>query len=446
MDLFESAAHEELRSRGPLAARLRPRTIDEVVGQEHLLGDGKPLRRLVESDRLQSIILWGPPGTGKTSIAHAISVSVSAVFEQLSAVSAGVKDVREVIERARERLGSQGRRTILFLDEIHRFSKSQQDALLPAVEDGSIVLIGATTENPAFQVNSALMSRSVLLRLTPLSDAALRTLIEKGCSLLDVLIDSAALDDIVRRCGGDGRQALTLLEIASALCDGGSISVSDVESAIGSTALRYSLDDHYDVISAFIKSMRGSDPQAAVLYLARMLASGEDPRFIARRLVIFASEDVGLADPQALVQAVAASQAVEAVGLPEAQLNLAQATVYLATASKSNAVAQAIWTSRAEVEDGLSVVVPPVLRDAHYRAASAFGHGSGYVNPHTAGRESPDQQYLPEGLEGRVWYVPTNAGFEASIRTRMGLQDPQVSSDHCDNQTSERTRFEVTDT
>ncbi len=423
MNLFESSAQDELRSRGPLASRLRPRTVDDVVGQDHLLGVGMPLRRLVESDRLQSIILWGPPGTGKTSIAHAISVSSESSFEQLSAVSAGVKDVREVIDRAKQRLGAQGRRTILFLDEIHRFSKSQQDALLPAVEDGSVVLIGATTENPAFHINAALMSRSVLLRLSPLSDSSLRILISRGCETLGKSIDDDAVDEIIRKSSGDGRQALALVEIAAALGVGEIVSKADVETAIGSTALRYSLDDHYDVVSAFIKSMRGSDPQAAVVYLARMLASGEDPRFIARRLVIFASEDVGLADPQALVQAVSASQALEVVGLPEAQLNLAQAAIYLSTAPKSNAVARAIWGARRDVEEGMTFEVPPILKDSHYASAARFGHGEGYVNPHDDAESARGQKYLPESLWDRIWFRPGQSGFEAAIRTRMDAHD-----------------------
>lgn len=423
MNLFDSAAREELQSRGPLAARLRPRSIDDIVGQEHLLGAGMPLRRLIESDRLQSIILWGPPGTGKTSIAHAISISSSSVFEQMSAVSAGVKDVRVVIDRAKENLGAHGRRTILFLDEIHRFSKSQQDALLPAVEDGSIVLIGATTENPAFQINAALLSRSVLFRLSPLSEESLRALIERGSSTVGRRIEEQAVAEIVRKCAGDGRQALALFDLASVLARGEWISVPDVEAAVGSTALRYGLDDHYDTISAYIKSMRGGDPDAAILYLARMLASGEDPRFIARRLVIFASEDVGLADPMALTQAVSAAQALEFVGLPEAQLNLAQATLYLAIAPKSNATARAIWDTRRQIDEGLAFEIPSALRDAHYSTAPDLNHGVGYVNPHLDHSGASQVRYLPESLTGRKWYFPGNTGFEASIRARMEIGD-----------------------
>lgn len=428
MDLFASAAQDELRSRGPLAARLRPRGIDDIIGQEALLGPGRPLRRLVESDRLQSIILWGPPGTGKTSVALAVSSSTSSIFVQMSAVSAGVKEVREVIESAKFRLGSEGRRTILFLDEIHRFSKTQQDALLPAVEEGSIVLIGATTENPSFQVNAALLSRSVLFRLEPLSPANIETLIRRGCEVVQCSISDEARDEIVRLSGGDARRALGLLDLAAVLGDGGAVSIEDVERASGSVALRYGVDDHYDFVSAFIKSMRGGDPQATILYLARMLSSGEDPRFVARRMIIFASEDVGLADPTSLAAAVDAAQALEFVGMPEAQLNLAQAAIHLATAPKSNSVAQAIWSARRDIEGGIRIEIPPHLRDAHYHGAHAIGHGAGYVNPHDRPDIAANQTYLPENLIGSVWYEPTNAGSESAIRSRMEIvdSDPKV--------------------
>lgn len=428
MDLFSSAAKDELRSLGPLAARLRPRSIDDIIGQELLLGPDKPLRRLVESDRLQSIVLWGPPGTGKTSIALAISLTTSSAFEQLSAVSAGVKEVREIIEKARFRLGSEGQRTILFLDEIHRFSKSQQDALLPAVEDGSIILIGATTENPSFQINAALLSRSLLFRLEPLSVSAVETLIRRGCEVLNCRITDDALAEMVRHSRGDGRQALGLLDVASVLGEDSVITVEDVERAVGSSALRYGVDDHYDVVSAFIKSMRGSDPQASIVYLARMLSSGEDPRFITRRMIIFASEDIGLADPTALTAAVSAAQALEFVGLPEAQLNLAQATIHLATAPKSNSVAQAIWRARRDIESGLRLEVPEHLRDAHYPGAVRVGHGVGYINPHTDPEGSSNQAYLPPDLADSIWYVPSNAGFEGQIRSRMVGVDPSPGS------------------
>lgn len=418
-DLFSAAADNELRSRAPLAARLRPRHIDEVVGQDHLLGPGRPLRRLVEQDQLHSVILWGPPGTGKTSVALAIAGSTSAAFEQLSAVTAGVKDVREVIDRARERLGMHARRTILFLDEIHRFSKSQQDALLPAVEDGLIVLIGATTENPFFEVNAPLRSRSTLFRLEPLDAAALSTLIDRAGTALGRSIASEARALLVARSAGDGRQILTALDVAAALGDGDAIDLAAVEAALSTTSLRYGRDDHYDVVSAFIKSIRGSDPQAAVFYLARMLEAGEDPRFVARRLVILASEDVGLADPAALPQAVAAAQALDLVGLPEAQLNLAQATVYLATAPKSNRVATAIWNARSDVAGGSVGEVPPHLRDGHYAGAAALGHGLDYKYPHESKGGWVDQQYLPGSLVASIWYQPSDIGFEEEIGTRM---------------------------
>ena len=317
-DLFGAAAEQAKLSRAPLAARLRPRTIDDVVGQVHLVGPDRPLRRLVESDRLSSALLWGPPGTGKTTLALAVAGTTDRAFEQLSAVTAGVKDVRETIERARQRLGERGQGTILFLDEIHRFSKAQQDALLPAVEDGTLTLIGATTENPFFEVNAPLRSRSTLFRLEPLERSDIEVLLRRGLEAEGTVADDDAMDLLVDRSGGDGRQALTSLEVACALADYGRVRLDHVEAALGTSALRYGRDDHYDVISAFIKSMRGSDPDAAVYWLARMLEAGEDARFIARRLVIFASEDVGLADASGLQAAVAAAYAVEHVGLPEA--------------------------------------------------------------------------------------------------------------------------------
>jgi putative ATPase len=418
-DLFSAAAQERLRSSAPLAARLRPRALDDVVGQRHLVGEGRPLRRLVEQDRLTSAIFWGPPGTGKTTLALAVAASTARAFEQLSAVTAGVKDVREVIERARQRLGERQQGTILFLDEIHRFSKAQQDALLPAVEDGTLTLIGATTENPFFEVNPPLRSRSTLFRLEPLDEAAMRQLISRGLEAEGVSASAEAIDLLVSRAGGDGRQVLTSLEVACALAHPSAIELAHVEAALGTSALRYGRDEHYDVISAFIKSMRGSDPDAAIHWLARMLEAGEDARFIARRLVIFASEDVGMADPQALLVAVAAAHAVEHVGLPEAQLNLAQATIHLATAAKSNRTAVAIWSARAEVRDGAMGEVPPHLRDAHYQGAAGLGHGVGYEYPHDHEHGWVDQQHLPTELVGRRWYEPTQRGFEQEITRRM---------------------------
>ena len=413
-DLFTAAVEERLRSSAPLAARLRPRTIADVVGQEHLVGPGRPLRRLVEQDRLTSAIFWGPPGTGKTTLALAVAGTTARAFEQLSAVTAGVKDVREVIERARYRLGERGQGTILFLDEIHRFSKAQQDALLPAVEDGTLTLIGATTENPFFEVNPPLRSRSTLFRLEPLDRAAIDTLIRRGLEAEGAAATDEAIQLLVDRAGGDGRQVLTALEVSCALAHPDAVELAHVEAALGTSALRYGRDDHYDVVSAFIKSMRGSDPDAAVYWLARMLEAGEDARFIARRLVIFASEDVGMADPHALLVAVAAAQAVEHVGLPEAQLNLSQAAVHLATAPKSNRAAVAIWDARAAVRDGDVGEVPAHLRDAHYQSAPTIGHGVGYEYPHAHESGWVEQQYLPEKLSGRRYYT-ARAGIELDM-------------------------------
>jgi putative ATPase len=418
-DLFGAAADTAKLTRAPLAARLRPRTIDDVVGQTHLVGPGKPLRHLVESDRLTSALLWGPPGTGKTTLALAVAGTTDRAFEQMSAVTAGVKDVRETIERARQRLGERGQGTILFLDEIHRFSKAQQDALLPAVEDGTLTLIGATTENPFFEVNAPLRSRSTLFRLEPLEPADIETLIRRGLQAEGAEAVDEAIMLLVERSGGDGRQVLTSLVVACALANYGKVELEHVESALGTSALRYGRDDHYDVVSAFIKSMRGSDPDAAIYWLARMLEAGEDARFIVRRMVVFASEDVGLADPTALQAAVAAAHAVEHVGLPEAELNLSQAVIHLATAPKSNRAALAIWNARAAVRDGAMGEVPAHLRDGHYRGAAALGHGVGYEYPHNHDDGWVAQQYLPDALIGRTWYEPSEFGGEREVRERM---------------------------
>ncbi len=418
-DLFSAAAADRLRQQAPLAARLRPKTLDEVVGQTHLVGPGRPLRKLVEQDRLSSAIFWGPPGTGKTTLALAIAGTTQRAFEQLSAVTAGVKDVREVIERARQRLGEHGRGTILFLDEIHRFSKSQQDALLPAVEDGTLTLIGATTENPFFEVNAPLRSRSTLFRLEPLDRVAIVQLIERGLASEAASADAGAVALLADRSGGDGRQVLTALEVACALAHPAMLTVEHIEAALGTSALRYGRDDHYDVISAFIKSIRGSDPDAGLYWLARMLEAGEDARFIARRLIILASEDVGMADPQALVVAVAAAHAIEHVGLPEGQLNLAQAVVHLATAPKSNRSALGIWNARTMVKDGAVGEVPAHLRDAHYQGAASLGHGTTYVYPHDDPRGWVPQQYRPAELSDVTLYEPSEHGFEHEVARRM---------------------------
>ena len=428
-DLFSAAATERLRAQAPLAARMRPRTLDEIVGQKHLVAKGLPLRVLIEADRLSSVIFWGPPGTGKTTLAEVVALTTQRYFERLSAVSAGVKDVRESIERAADRLGQFGKGTIVFIDEIHRFSTSQQDALLPSVESGVITLIGATTENPYFEINSPLRSRSTLFRLEPLLVEDVRILLDRGAVAEGVKVETDALDALANRCGGDARQALTALEVACALASekNETLTTSHVDAALGVSALRYGRDDHYDVVSAFIKSIRGSDPQAGLFWLARMLESGDDAKFIARRLVILASEDVGMADPNALVVAVAAATALEHVGLPEAQLNLAQAVVYLATAPKSNRVALAIWSAREDVRKGVSSEVPAHLRDGHYEAAKEFGHGVGYIYPHDDPRGWVSQQYLPDQAKGSIsrqtsYYTPSDHGLEVEIAERIEQQ------------------------
>ena len=432
-DLFDAAAAERLRTRAPLAARLRPRTLDEIVGQDHLVGPGRPLRELIASDRLSSVILWGPPGTGKTTLARVVALTTAKAFEELSAVTAGVKDVRAVIERARDRLGTQGTGTILFLDEVHRFNKAQQDALLPAVEDGLIVLIGATTENPHFEVNPPLMSRSTLFRLNPLDDGSLVELVHRGLAEEKATADDEAVEHLAARSGGDGRHALTGIEVAVALAGrrtgAGSatakpgpesvhVTLADAEAAADAKAVRYGRDGHYDVISAFIKSIRGSDADAGLYWLARMLEAGEDPRFIARRLVILASEDIGMADDGALLVADAAARAVEYVGLPEAQLNLAHAVVRLATAPKSNRVTVALGRAAADARSAGAGEVPMHLRDAHYQGARSLGHGEGYRYPH----DDPDgwvsQEHRPAEAAGNVYYEPSDHGAEAALSDR----------------------------
>ena len=419
MDLFEAGLEERLRRRGPLASRLRPARLDDVVGQDHLLGPRGALRALVDAGKLTSVILWGPAGTGKTTIARLLAEAVGAAFEPMSAVSAGVKDVREAAATAKRRLAENGVSTVLFLDEVHRFNKSQQDALLPSVEDGILTLIGATTENPFFEVNGPLLSRSTLFRLEPLDRPALRTLLQRGLDTEEATIDDDAAEGLIDSVDGDGRALLTTLEVAVAIAgEGRHVGLDDVERARTTRALTWGRDDHYDVISAFIKSIRGGDPDAGLHWLARMIVAGEDPRYIARRLVVLASEDIGMADPTSLLAATAAATAVEYVGLPEAQLNLAQAVVHLATAPKSNRTALGIWKALEDVRSRPVGPVPPHLRDAHYRSAERIGHGVGYRYPHDDPRGWVEQDYLPDDLVGTRYYRPSDHGHESEIAER----------------------------
>ncbi|KXP01553.1 replication-associated recombination protein A [Tsukamurella pseudospumae] len=412
----------------PLAVRLRPRGLEEVLGQEHLLGPGTPLRRLIDGAGAASVILYGPPGTGKTTIASLISGATGRRFEALSALSAGVKDVRAVIEVARRRL-LVDEQTVLFIDEVHRFSKAQQDALLAAVENRVVLLVAATTENPSFSVVSPLLSRSLILQLRPLEPEHISELIDRA--LTDargydgaLTISDEAREHLVRLAGGDARRSLTALEAAADVALGeqvDEISLEIVESSIDTAAVRYDRagDQHYDVISAFIKSIRGSDVDAALHYLARMISAGEDPRFIARRLVVHASEDIGMADPQALLVATAAAQAVQLIGMPEARLALAQATIHLATAPKSDGVVSAIGAAMGDIGAGKAGAVPPHLRDGHYAGAEKLGNAQGYVYPHGVPGGVAAQQYPPDDLVGVDYYAPTDHGFEREIGPRV---------------------------
>ena len=428
MDLFEYARSKEMEKESPLAVRLRPRTLEEVVGQQHIIGKDKMLYRAIKADKLSSIIFYGPPGTGKTTLAKVIANTTSAEFTQVNATVAGKKDMEEVVKKAKDLLGMYGKRTILFVDEIHRFNKGQQDYLLPFVEDGTLILIGATTENPYFEVNSALISRSVIFQLEPLGKEDIKILIqravydqERGMGSYQAVIEPEAEEFLADIAGGDARQAINAIELAILTTERGKdgkihLTEEVVSECIQKRVIRYDKtgDNHYDTISAFIKSMRGSDPDAAVYYLARMLYAGESVTFIARRIMICASEDVGNADPQALVVAVAASQAVERVGMPEAQLILSQAAIYVATAPKSNSCTNAIYDAMEAVKSA-KATIPPYLRDGHYSGAQKLGNAIGYEYAHDYPKHFSKQRYLPQELGNTKFYRPSENGYEKEI-------------------------------
>ena len=430
MDLFEYMRSQNMESEAPLASRLRPTTLDEVVGQQHIVGKDKLLYRAIKADKLSSIIFYGPPGTGKTTLAKVIAHTTSAEFMQINATSAGKKDMEEVITAAKNNQGMYGKKTILFIDEIHRFNKGQQDYLLPYVEDGTIILIGATTENPYFEVNGALLSRSVIFELKKLSKEDIRTLLlraisdkEKGMGAYNAAIDDDALEFLADVSNGDARAALTALELGVLTTDRSEDGIIHITIDVASECIQKRVssydksgDKHYDTVSAFIKSMRGSDPDAAVYYLARMLYAGEDVKFIARRIMILASEDIGNADPMALTVAVSAAQAVERIGMPEAQIILAQAVTYMASAPKSNSAVNAISRAMNVVGRTKTPPVPTHLQDAHYKSAEKLGHGLGYKYAHNYKNHYVKQQYLPDGLTDEVFYEPSENGYEATIR------------------------------
>lgn len=433
MDLFDYMRENSMKDNSPLAQRMRPRNLDEVVGQRHIIGPDKLLYRAIKADKLSSIIFYGPPGTGKTTLAKVIANTTSADFRQINATVAGKKDMEDVVAAAKNNMGMYGRKTILFVDEIHRFNKGQQDYLLPFVEDGTLILIGATTENPYFEVNSALISRSIIFELKALEKEDILSLIhtavydkERGMGAYDAVIDAAAAEFLADIANGDARNALNAVELgimSTNRADDGKIHITleVAEECIQKRVIRYDKtgDNHYDTISAFIKSMRGSDPDAALYYLARMLYAGEDIKFIARRIMICASEDVGNADPQALVVAVSACEAVERIGMPEAQIILAQAVTYIATAPKSNAAYLGIDKAMAQVAGEKTALIPPHLQDAHYKSAAKLGHGTGYLYAHDYPMHYVKQQYLPDTLVGRRFYEPTDNGYEKHISEHM---------------------------
>ena len=433
MDLFDYMRENSMKDNSPLAQRMRPRNLDEVVGQRHIIGPDKLLYRAIKADKLSSIIFYGPPGTGKTTLAKVIANTTSADFRQINATVAGKKDMEDVVEAAKNNMGMYGRKTILFVDEIHRFNKGQQDYLLPFVEDGTLILIGATTENPYFEVNSALISRSIIFELKALEKEDILSLIrtavydkERGMGAYDAVIDEDAAEFLADIANGDARNALNAVELgimSTNRSDDGKIHITleVAQECIQKRVIRYDKtgDNHYDTISAFIKSMRGSDPDAALYYLARMLYAGEDIKFIARRSMICASEDVGNADPQALVVAVSACQAVERIGMPEAQIILAQAVTYIATAPKSNASYIGIDKAMAQVAGEKTAVIPPHLQDAHYKGAAKLGHGTGYLYAHDYPMHYVKQQYLPDTLVGHKFYEPTDNGYEKQICEHM---------------------------